>query len=272
MKVTLAVLSGAAFDFAVRTRAADKAGADLVAMAANALAGEGAMPSALSAEVQGEQAVAADIALGVERACRAHAFALRECRHDAGLPARLALQVEGNRLHPLSGPQCEDLVYAVAAPGLQGAGFEFAWQALRRHGELDQVVPELGCSGERALLLPHKVFLGPVHDPLREGCLHAVVPVQGRGLRPCLAAALPAGTGSAVDLSRWQLPGLHAWLMQRTGLALAELADVCTAGVGLLLVVPPLHEARVRAELQGWHEPHACVGRIVAGPGVVIAG
>ena len=71
--------SGAAFDFAIECGLGDRGSADLVAECVNGLLAQGAVPRTLAAVITGEDEVIEDLGLGIERACRAHAFTLVAC-------------------------------------------------------------------------------------------------------------------------------------------------------------------------------------------------
>ena len=78
--------------------------------------------------------------------------------------------------------------------------------------------------------------------------------------------------GAELDLAGFEPSPLIAWLRAHAGMTRSALARAFNLGVGMLMIAPLRHAARVEAELQGWNELHARVGRVVEGDGVLIAG
>ncbi len=264
--------SGAAFDFAIECGLGDRGSADLVAECVNGLLAQGAVPRTLAAVITGGDEAVDDLGLGIERACRAHAFTLVACTRKPGRRPSAMMLAHGARLRPLPGVAAGDVIYACGAPGLQGVGVEDAILLLRRAGSLDAVVADLGSTPRQALLAQHKTYLGVSYQPLGEDCWHALVPVGDGGLLGSLSSALPAGLGAELDFAGFEPSPLHAWLRAHSRMDRSALARAFNLGVGMLMIAPLRHAARVEAELQGWNEPHARVGRVVEGDGVLIAG
>ena len=265
-------VSGAALDFAVGCGVAERGSADLVADAVNLLLARGALPRTLAVTLASDDSVVEDLLLGIERGCRAHAFTCIEAVRVPGAQAHVAIVARGVRQQVLRGLALGDVVYAVAAPGLQGVGVREAIVAFGGVLALDVSHPVLGCTPRQALLTPVKSYAGLAYDPMREGCWRALISLSNGGLLGSVRSALPFALGIELDLGAWTLPPLHAALLRLLGNDLARCAATFTLGIGMLFVTTQQHEPRVLAELQGWREPHARIGRVVESEGVRLVG
>jgi len=159
-----------------------------------------------------------------------------------------------------------DVLLALGSGGLQTNGFSLARTVAAGH--LDEPVDPADPGGANlgeALLAPHRSFLPQVRPLLDAGLVRALAHVTGGGIPGNLPRVLPAGLGAEVDPDAWPRPPVFARLQRLGEIAETEMRAVFNLGVGMIVVVRPADEARVRSLCP---EPLHRIGRVVAGRGV----
>lgn len=264
--------SGSALVFAVRAGHGDRGAADVVAACVDALLAVGALPHELRALVRAPDSVAEDLVVGLERGCRAHAFAWRGARLASADAPHVEVEAVGRVVRPLPGPQAGDVLYGCGTFSLNDASFALAHRLLRDHGQLGAPLPGAGFTGRQALLAQRRTCYGPIFPLLQEGRVHALISVGGGGLIGSLQRALGVDVAAEVEAGSWPLTELHAWLRAHAGLDDAALAATFNLGIGQVLAVSPADEPHAAALLEGWRERHWRIGRVTPGQGVRLTG
>jgi phosphoribosylformylglycinamidine cyclo-ligase len=89
--------------------------------------------------------------------------------------------------------------------------------------------------------------------------------ITGGGLTGNLPRVLPPGCRAVIDRGTWPVSEVFRWLQGRGRIDEAEMFRVFNMGIGFVLVVPPLHAARVLARLWRSQTPAFQIGEIRRG-------
>ncbi|MFC1641553.1 phosphoribosylformylglycinamidine cyclo-ligase [Myxococcota bacterium] len=228
-------------------------GRDLVAMCVNDVVTTGARPLFLLdyfASSKLDVTVAEQVIAGIAEGCRMAGCALLggETAELPGFYAPGEYDLAGfsvgvvSRTH-LLGPERVregDELVAVASSGLHSNGYSLARHVLETQLGLglQQFVPELGRTLGEELLVPTRIYAGPVSALVtRLGPeLHALCHVTGGGVPGNLPRILPRGTAAVVDSERPR-PPIFGLIAQAGPVEDDELRRTFNLGVGLVAVV-----------------------------------
>jgi phosphoribosylformylglycinamidine cyclo-ligase len=163
-----------------------------------------------------------------------------------------------------------DLLVGLPSDGLHTNGYSLARKVLFEtlgHG-VSTVLEELGTSLGRALLAPHRCYLGPLEPLLERDKIRALVHVTGGGFPGNIPRVLPRGLGARVRRSAWKVPPLFRLIQKGGEVADEEMYRTFNMGIGMILVVAPddLHEVEHSLERRG--EASYLIGSIAPGSGV----
>src|SRR6187402_499313 len=163
-----------------------------------------------------------------------------------------------------------DVLIGVPSSGLHTNGYSLARRiAFELLGlSVDTHVPALGRTIGEALLVPHRSYL-PLVRPMLEGSLiKGMAHITGGGITDNLPRVLPASVVARVDLSRWSMPPIFAWLMAQGRVPLDDMLRTFNMGVGLIIVTAPGKADQLIDELaaRGGRDARV-IGEIVAGDG-----
>ncbi|MGF1475100.1 MAG: phosphoribosylformylglycinamidine cyclo-ligase [Geminicoccaceae bacterium] len=228
-------------------------GQDLVAMCVNDLVVQGAAPWFFLDYIAGgrlEEAAIVTLIEDIADACKNCGCALigGETAELPGLyPAgRFDLAgfalgaVERTKLLPRTGDiEAGDKVLALTSNGIHANGFSLVRKILAEEQvSLDAPAPFAGdASLAEILFAPTRLYTKAALAAATTDQVPAMVHVTGGGLLDNPPRVLPAGLGLRLDLERWPLPPVFAWLAAGAGLSRAELARTFNCGLGFLIIV-----------------------------------
>jgi phosphoribosylformylglycinamidine cyclo-ligase len=259
-------------------------GVDLVAMCINDLVVQGAQPLFfLDYFATGRlvPAQAGEVIAGVSEGCREAGCALLggETAEMPGLYGRGEYDLAGfavgaverrailpRRAEIAAG----DVVLGLASSGVHANGFSLVRLILReRRLALDAPCPwdsALPLAG--ALLAPTRIYARSCLAAIAAGGVKALAHVTGGGLVENPPRVLGEDQVMRLDLARWPLPPLFAWLAEASRLEPLELLRTFNCGIGMVLVVEPGRAEAVTRALRDAGEAvvHA-IGEIARGPG-----
>ena len=130
---------------------------------------------------------------------------------------------------------------------------------------MDSFVPDLGNRVGDELLKPHWCYY-PVLKPLLErGWLSAAAHITGGGITENLPRVLPPRCAAEIRLDSWRPPPLFRLLQRLGNLAPEEMLRTFNMGIGMILVVPPRHCARVETALRRARSDFYRLGEVVRG-------
>ena len=158
-----------------------------------------------------------------------------------------------------------DALIALPSSGLHTNGYSLARKIVfdTLGLRVDSHVPELGETVGDALLRPHRSYLHLVRPLLDAGWIKGMAHITGGGIVENLPRTLPKDRGFSLDRQSWTIPPLFTWLQRAANLDEAEMLRAFNVGVGLILVVAPVHADEVLAALHAAKEPAWRLGEVV---------
>ena len=256
----------------------DTIGIDLVAMCVNDLVVQGAEPLFFLdyfATGKLDVAEAGAIVAGIAEGCRQAGCALvgGETAEMPGLYrvgdydlAGFAVgAVERDRLLTGATVRPGDVVLGVDSHGLHANGFSLVRKVVSDHGlGYDLPAPYAPAhSLGRSLLTPTRIYVKAALRA-RDAGAKAFAHITGGGLVENLPRVLPEAVAADIDVSRWPLPPVFAWLAAAGRIAPEELARTFNCGIGLIAVAAPGDVGAVTAPFLAAGDSVTVIGAIRA--------
>ena len=240
-------------------------GTDLVAMCANDILAQGALPLFfLDYFATGvlERTVAADVVAGIADGCVEAGCALigGETAEMPGLYPQGSYDLAGfcvgaaerGTLLSRETPQAGDIIFALASSGIHSNGFSLVRKIISRD-QLDYQEPAPFAShmnlGE-ALIAPTRIYTDAVAAALSCGGVTGVAHITGGGLIENPPRIYTDSLQMRLDMRKRPLPPVFRWLKERGGLSDFELARTFNCGIGMLISVTPDKAESVMSAIQ----------------------
>ena len=258
----------------------DGVGIDLVAMCANDLIVQGAEPLFFLdyyATGKLEAGVAERVIAGIAEGCRIAGCALigGETAEMPGMYADGDYDLAGfcvgavERHRALTGSNVAegDVLLGLASSGVHSNGFSLVRRLAADKGwKLDR--PALFDQDVRlidALMAPTRIYVKSLLPLVRAGMVRALAHITGGGLLENVPRVLPENLHARIDADAWPQPRLMAFLQAQGNIEPEEMARTFNCGIGMVLVVNPMHAGDVVAALEGAGETVFRIGAIEAG-------
>ena len=252
-------------------------GADLVNHCVNDILTQGAEPLFFLdylAMGRMDPNVVEQIVEGMSRACRQAGCALigGETAEMPGfyppgeydLAGFIVGAVERSRMLTGSGVREGDLLLGLPSTGLHTNGYSLARKLVFEVARLspDTYVAEVSNKIGAELLRPHRCYWPMLKNIVARGWVSALAHITGGGI-PCnLPRVLPHSTQAVVELGSWPVLRIFSYLAQLGKIERGELLRTFNLGVGMILVVPAKHLAKVEAEFKRRREKFYRIGHI----------
>jgi phosphoribosylformylglycinamidine cyclo-ligase len=190
--------------------------------------------------------------------------------NDYDLAGFIVGVVERERALP-RGVQEGDVLVGLPSSGLHTNGYSLARKVLfeKMQMRVDTHVGELGTTVGRALLAPHRCYLGAVEPLLERDKVRALAHITGGGFAGNIPRVLPQGLGARLRREAWEVPPIFRLIQEGGAIDAEEMARTFNLGIGLVAVVSPgdLHDVEHSLERRG--ETSFVIGSVVRGSGVV---
>ncbi len=225
-------------------------GIDLVAMCANDVLVQGALPlfflDYFATGVLAPEAAAAVIE-GVADGCRQAGAALigGETAEMPGLYAPghfdlagfcVGAAERGSLLPNQDDMKPGDLLIALPSSGAHANGFSLIRKLIAEQGVDLSATASFGGTWAETLLTPTRIYVDDLEPLLRDGSLKGMAHITGGGLMENVPRVLPDGLTPRYDQSALQLPPLFAWLKGAGNLSDEEIYTVFNCGIGMVLI------------------------------------
>jgi phosphoribosylformylglycinamidine cyclo-ligase len=259
----------------------DTIGYDLLAHCINDILAQGAKPLFFLdyiATGKLDPEVVAQIVEGLTRGCRESNCALLggETAEMPGFYADGEYDIAGfivgvvDRRRIINGSRITagDLVIGLPSVGLHTNGYSLARKLLFDTAgyQIDQRIPELGCTVGEELLKPHKNYLPSLerlieHEAVIKGLAH----ITGGGLVENIPRILPTNVDVAIKEGSW--PVLPVFdLMQKIGnVPREDMLRTFNLGVGMVVIISPQFRQFVEDQFNFARQPHYVIGEVVDG-------
>ena len=254
-------------------------GIDLVAMCANDILVQGAMPLFFLdyfATGKLEPAVTAEVVAGIADGCLEIECALigGETAEMPGIyPAGsydlagfcVGAAERGALLSP-GMAKAGDIAIALPSSGIHSNGYSLVRKIVEVNG-VDLNAPAPGDTGQilgEALLEPTRLYQKAVSCALATGGINGIVHVTGGGLIENPPRVYDDDVSLELDLATKSLPPLFSWLQASGNIDTYELARTFNCGIGMLFFAVPESANALLAALVEGPEPEAWVaGRLI---------
>ena len=157
-----------------------------------------------------------------------------------------------------------DALLALPSSGLHTNGYSLARKLVFGVAKLKpgNYVAEVGNKIGAELLKPHRAYWPLLKTILARGWISSMAHITGGGITGNLPRALPKNVHAAVELGSWPVLPIFRYLARLGAIEKDELLRTFNLGVGMILVVPAKHVARVEAELKRRREKFYFIGRV----------
>ena len=233
-------------------------GIDLVAMCANDVLAQGAMPLFFLdyfATGQLETHIAKTIVAGIADGCVDASCALigGETAEMPGIYPKGSYDLAGfcvgavERDDMIDPARAEngDIAIAIASHGAHANGFSLIRKVIELSGaKLNDPAPfDTEQTLGDALLTPTAIYAKPIAAVIKAlgqvSAIHGLAHITGGGLVENPPRAYGKSLALDLDLASWELPPVFQWLKNAGGIEAGEMARVFNCGVGILLYVNP---------------------------------
>jgi phosphoribosylformylglycinamidine cyclo-ligase len=157
-----------------------------------------------------------------------------------------------------------DGLLALPSSGLHTNGYSLARKLVFGTAKLapETYVAEVGNKIGAELLKPHRAYWPLLKTILARGWVTSMAHITGGGITGNLPRALPKNVQAIVELGSWPVLPIFRYLARVGNIERDELLSTFNLGVGMILVVPAKHIARVEAELRRRREKFYLIGRV----------
>ncbi|HKZ51804.1 MAG TPA: phosphoribosylformylglycinamidine cyclo-ligase [Candidatus Acidoferrales bacterium] len=258
----------------------DGVAADLVHHCVNDIAVQGATPLFFLdyiASSRLEPDLLEQLFAGMSRACRALGVALigGETAEMPGLYAPGDYDLVGFILGAVERDRILDgrrvrpghRLIGLASTGLHTNGYSLARKLLFEVAgyQPDTFLPELNSKLGDKLLQPHQCYYLLMKPLLERGWLSAAAHITGGGLTENIPRVLPKRCAVEIHLDHWQVLPLFRLLERLGRLPAEEMLSTFNMGIGMVLIVPPAHVAKVERLLRRRRARFFHIGEVVRG-------
>jgi phosphoribosylformylglycinamidine cyclo-ligase len=153
---------------------------------------------------------------------------------------------------------------ALPSSGLHTNGYSLARKLVFDVAKLepDAYVADIGNKIGAELLKPHRAYWPLLKNVVGRGWVSSMAHITGGGITGNLPRALPRNVQAVVELGSWPVLPIFRYLARLGNIDRDEMLRTFNVGVGMILVVPARHVARVEAELKRRREKFYHIGRI----------
>lgn len=270
---------GTKLKIAFETGKLDTVGIDLVAMCANDVLAQGALPLFfLDYFATGKLDVedAASVVSGIAEGCRQAGAALiggetaeMPGLYDAGefdLAGFVVGAVERDRMLPRLGDMnAGDVLIGIESSGPHSNGYSLIRRIVDHAGfKFSDPSPfGEGTLGE-ALLTPTQIYVDAVRSVLGE--IKGLAHITGGGLTDNVPRMLPDRLTFEIDMESWDRPAIFKWLQEAGRVAEPEMQRTFNCGIGMVLCVDPSKADAVLEALKPSGLAAQAIGRLVPSP------
>lgn len=245
-------------------------GIDLVAMCANDVLAQGAMPLFFLdyfATGHLERTMAQEVIAGIADGCVAAGCALigGETAEMPGIYPEGCYDLAGfcvggvereSLLNP-SLPKAGDLAIALPSTGAHANGYSLIRKVIERSGaDIHAPAPfDANSTLGEILLTPTAIYVDDFATAIEAvgAGVHGLAHITGGGLVENPPRAFEASLTLRLDMASWSIPPLFKWLKEAGHIAPRELARVFNCGIGMLFYVDSGHADTVLSHLSHRH-------------------
>ncbi len=275
---------GTKLKIAAMTNKHDTVGQDIVNHCVNDILVQGATPLFFMDYVgtaKIDPAVFKSVVYGLCKACRENKMALLggETAEMPGLypvgeydlVGTIVGSVPRSKLITGKSIRAGDVIIGFPSGGLQTNGFSLARRVIFDLCQLSckDKVPGTNQTFGDALLAVHKSFLKPVTALMAKVKINGMAHITGGGFPDNIPRVLPKVVNAEIDRSTWTVPTIFNFIQNQGKIDREEMYRVFNMGIGFVVILPKRDLPKAVATLKAMRQPHAVIGVIRKGSGVV---
>lgn len=253
-------------------------GIDLVAMCVNDLIVQGAEPLLfLDYYACGKLDVqaAADVVEGIAAGCRDSHCGLiggetaempsMYTHGDYDLAGFCIGAVKKSNLLPLP-IHDDDVLIGLPSSGIHSNGYSLVRKIVSTHGcSYDEPCPyDPSMTLGESLLTPTRIYVKALMPLIEKKIISALAHITGGGLLENIPRVLTKELAVEVNCTSWSLPPVFKWLKTMGNLSDIELSRTFNCGMGMICIVPKVHEKQVMELLMAIGEKPVVIGKVIA--------
>ncbi len=151
--------------------------------------------------------------------------------------------IDGRKIKP------GDKIIGLPSTGLHTNGFTLARKVLLKKYRVSSYLPELKTTVGRALLRPHRSYVGQVFRLAQKTGIKGIAHITGGGLIDNIPRILPPGVNAVLDQKCWSVLPVFK-LIQRLGrVPVEDMYRTFNMGIGMVLIVDK--KAKVNGKIIG---------------------
>ena len=250
-------------------------GIDLVAMCANDILAQGAMPLFFLdyfATGKLDRGMATEVIAGIADGCL-----LADCALIGGETAEMpgmypagsydlagfcvGAAERGSLLAP-GQPKAGDIAIALPSSGVHSNGYSLVRKIIELSGAALDAAPPFDSTAATlgdAVMAPTRIYQQAAAIALQTGGVNGIVHVTGGGLIENPPRVYDDDLTLHIDCAAWPLPAIFSWLRDHGAMEIQELARTFNCGIGLLIFVDSNKSDDVLIALQNGPEPDAWI-------------
>ncbi|MEC8109076.1 MAG: phosphoribosylformylglycinamidine cyclo-ligase [Pseudomonadota bacterium] len=266
---------GTKLELAKRTGLHRGIGIDLVAMCANDILAQGAMPLFFLdyfATGKLNRSMATEVIAGIADGC-----ILADCALIGGETAEMpgmypagsydlagfcvGAAERGSLLDP-GQPKSGDIAIALPSSGVHSNGYSLVRKIIELSGAALDAAPPFDSAAAtlgEAVMAPTRIYQQAAATALKTGGINGIVHVTGGGLIENPPRAYDDDLTLHIDCTARPLPPIFGWLRDQGAMDIQELARTFNCGIGLLILVDSNKSDDVLSALQDDPEPDAWI-------------
>lgn len=161
-----------------------------------------------------------------------------------------------------------DVVVGLSSVGLHTNGYSLARKLLLDVAgyQIDQHVPELGCTVGQELLKPHISYLPALQRLIEhEGVIKGLAHITGGGLVENIPRILPRNVDVAIKEGSWPVLPVYDLLQKIGNVPREDMLRTFNLGIGMVVIVNSQFLQFVKDQFNVARQPHYVIGEVVDG-------
>lgn len=165
-----------------------------------------------------------------------------------------------------------DVLIALPSSGLHTNGYSLARKVCFELAGLSvtDLLPGTQQTVAEALLAVHRSYLSQLMPLVKAGKLKAMAHITGGGLTDNIPRVLPETLNAEILTQSWEVPALFRFLIEQSGMPLADARQALNLGVGMVVVAEAAEAGEVLRQLKEQGEAAWVIGKLTRGEGKVV--
>lgn len=164
-----------------------------------------------------------------------------------------------------------DVIVGLASTGIHSNGYTLVRRLIKDLAiDLTAYDPLLGETFGEALLKPTKIYTKAIQAAKQVSAIKGIVHITGGGFIENIPRVLPENRAAYVTLNAIKKPPIYHFIEKWSGLETNELYNTFNMGIGMMLIVSPIHAQAMVSELNRLGEEACIIGKIQKGKQEVV--